>query len=273
MTPNNPSDSSKRKNWWGEYTLHLCDTSLLKVGPLTVQFFRNEKEWQITHSQNKLVSDSEENQWSFENSSKVGVDQGETQRHIFNETEDIFSVTPKLPDRPVVIKTAQPLNIHPGQQANIFVSIPLWLVISLGTEKPPIQEIPIVRPSDTWFGPSTMEGDLCYSSTTQGRLFINELPRRPHRAISSVLIQNTLDKTLTLEKFSVPAPYLSLFASEDGSLWTEVITLLNDDESDLAKVSVSEESIKPGLKIKKIAEPRMTAQKNMLLRTFTVLFQ
>ena len=135
-----------------------------------------------------------------------------------------------------------------------------------------MQEVPIVRPSDTWFGPSTLSGELCYASTTQGRLYLSDLPQRPHRAISPVRIKNQAEKPLLLTQFSLPTPYLSLFDTEDGGLWTEAVTLLNDDDTDMAKVSFSESPPAPYAKAKKITKAREKKDRNMLLNTFSTLF-
>jgi len=261
-----------KTTWWGDYRLPLNTSAFWKIGPLSLQLTRREKEWQVAHLEEIQTKENEE-LWSFEDNYSKEIEQGKTHRHLFTQTEEDVSVMPRLPDRPVVVKTAKPFNIHPGQQAEIYVSIPLWLGVCVGVDNLQIQELPIVRPSDTWFGPSTMEGDLCYSSTTQGRLTLIELPTRPHRATSSVLIKNDMDKALTLEQFSLPAPYLSLFSTNEGGLWTETITLLNDDESDLAKVSVSDAPPQSNRNPTRVAEPRIKANKNMLLRTFSGLFR
>ena len=272
MSENFDMPKKDKTTWWGDYRLALNSYAFWKIGPLSLQLMRRDKEWQVTYLE-EIQTKENENLWFFEDNYSEEIEQGKTHRHLFTQTEDGLKVMPRLPDRPVVVKTAKPFNIHPGQQAEIFVSIPLWLAVSVGADNLQIQELPIVRPSDTWFGPSTMEGDLCYSSTTQGRLTLQELPTRPHRATSSVLIKNNMDKTLTLEQFSLPAPYLSLFSTDEGGLWTESITLLNDDESDLAKVSVSEAPPKQNNNPTRVAEPRLKAHQNMLLRTFRVLFR
>lgn len=272
MNENFAFPTKERTTWWGNYRLPLNTSAFWKIGPLSLKLMRGDKEWQVTHLEEIPTKENEEF-WSFEDNYSEEIDNGETHRHFFTQTEENLTVMPRLPDRPVVVKTVKPFYIHPGQQTEIYVSIPLWLSVCVGVDNLQIQELPIVRPSDTWFGPTTMEGDLSYSSTTQGRLTLLELPTRPHRATSSVLIKNDTDKTLTLEQFSLPAQYLSLFSTNKGGLWTEAITLLNDDESDLAKVSVSENPPKQNNNPTRIAEPRLMAHKNMLLRTFSVLFR
>ena len=52
----------------------------------------------------------------------------------------------------------------------IYVSTPLWVRVDVHDPPQFLQEIPVIRPSDTWFGPSTREGELGYAGRTHGRL-------------------------------------------------------------------------------------------------------
>src|SRR5439155_1571474 len=85
-----------------------------------------------------------------------------------------------------------------------------------------------LRLSDTWYGPNTREGELCYSSKTFCRTHLADLPLRPHRVLTPVSIQNNAKDPLLLEQLSLPLPYLSTYVDENGSLWTEEITVVNE---------------------------------------------
>jgi hypothetical protein len=82
-----------------------------------------------------------------------------------------------------------PLYVPPAEIATIFVRSPLWLRIEVGDALIALQEVPMLRPSDTWFGPTTMEGELCYASQTYARLNLEKLPIGPHHAGTQVTIQ------------------------------------------------------------------------------------
>lgn len=271
MTNKSALSPPGRETWWGDYSLAVEDSLLWTIGPFSLQILRREKEWLIWHKQLDLAG-TDEGGWSLAKNTCINNDEGEIKRHIFSKTEENLHVFPRLADRPVIVKAVKPLHIQAGQQVDMYVSTPLWFsacVHSSGTE---LQEIPIVRPSDTWFGPSTMQGELCYASSTHGRLYLTDLPLRPHRAISPVKIKNQTDKPLLLTQLSLPTPYLSLFATDGGGLWTEAVTLLNDDDSDLAKVSFSDTPPLPYKSARKIAKARQKKEKNMLLHTFSTLF-
>ena len=116
-----------------------------------------------------------------------------------------IALTPALADRPVVARPEKPFCLPAGAEAVVYVSSPLWVVLSTAQDLK-LAEIPIVRPSDTWLGPSTREGELCYASRTFLRLSLDNLPRRPHRATSMVRILNHADTALPLRALKLPAP-------------------------------------------------------------------
>lgn len=271
MSENTISAVLNTNNWWGNYNLSLEDSLLWTIGPFSLQILRREKEWLIWHLQQN-IDEPKEDTWSLKKNACMNNEEGEIKRYVFSHTEESLLVMPRLADRPVVVKAIKPLHILAGQQVDMYVSTPLWFsarVHSSGTE---LQEIPIVRPSDTWFGPSTMKGELCYASTTHGRLYLTDLPLWPHRAISSVKIKNQTNKPLLLTQLSLPTQYLSLFDTEGGGLWTEAITLLNDDDSNLAKVSFTDSPPLPHASARKIVTARQKKESNMLLYTFSTLF-
>ena len=257
--------------WWGDFRLPVNDSLRWAIGSFALQVLRREKEWLVWH-QKTAETVAEDEGWSLEQNLCQSMDEGDVQRHVFSRTEELLSIYPRLADRPVVVKAAKPLHIQSGQQIDIYVSTPLWFAVAVHQGKVELQEVPIVRPSDTWFGPSTLAGELCYASTTQGRLYLTDLPQRPHRAISPVKIKNQADKPLLLTQFSLPAPYLSLFDTGQAGLWTEAITLLNDDDTDMAKVAFSDNPPTPHNKAKKIVKARQKKDRNMLLNTFSTLF-
>lgn len=260
-----------RKNWWGDYRVPMEDSFLWTIGPFSLQVRRREKEWLIWHRQ-QAFDGTDETSWSLEKNACVNDAEGEIRRYVFSHTEEGLLVSPRLADRSVVVKTVKPLHIQAGQQIDIYVSTPLWFSVCVHSGGIDLQEIPIIRPSDTWFGPSTMTGELCYASSTHGRLYLADLPLRPHRAISPVKIKNQTDKPLLLTHLSLPTPYLSLFDTDGGGLWTEAVTLLNDDDSDLAKVSFADNPLQPYASARKIVKARQKKETNMLLHTFSTLF-
>lgn len=257
--------------WWGTFAPEIGTVLGWTVGPLEVAAWRREKEWQICHRSCDWPDDVPSG-WTVSERGSFTCDQGLLQRHVFSHTEGLLSVEPALADRSVVIKAAVAIMIPPGQQIRFFVSTPLWLKIKCHSQQHLLLDTAATRLSDTWFGPSTMEGELCYATTSSGRLSLDDLPVRAHRAITPVQIRNNGEVPLKLEKLSLPVPFLALFDSCEHGLWTQEITLIHDERKALAQVVFSEKPPLPYEQARTVSSPRKVAEKGMLYRTFGAFF-
>jgi len=194
------------------------------------------------------------------------------ERYVFAGDSPLLHLNPLLADRSVVIRPRQAVALLSGQSTTLYLSTPIWLRIEVGDPPVLLKEIPVLRMSDTWFGPNTREGELCYAGRTHARHHIDDLPRRPHRAITPLHIENKASTPLSLEKFSLPVPMLSLFGGADGSLWTQRLTLTREDQSDLAAVRIDPRPPEYADKPQILAPPRQDAGRSGLVRAFSLLF-
>lgn len=192
-------------------------------------------------------------------------------RYVTHETPEQIMVRPALADRPVVSRPYTPFAVPPGEMAVIYVSTPLWFGLLAGEPAQPLHEIPIQRPSDTWFGPSTTVGEVCYASRTLGRLDLQNVPLYTHRALTQVQINNRASTPLLVERLNLPVPYLSLFVAEDRVLWTEAVTMVQERETSLAEFSIENKPPKVAQGITFVAPARKPAAKGMLIRAFGAL--
>jgi hypothetical protein len=194
-------------------------------------------------------------------------------RYAFGETGGPLRLMPIVADRPVVTRPYDPLHVAPGGDVTIYLSSPLWVRIEVGEPPVLLQDTFIVRPSDTWFGPSTLEGDLCYASRTAGRLVLDEVPRRPGRAITATSIHNQTTSPLLLERISLPTSRLALFADDRGMLWTQDITLVHAGDTELADLTLEEGPPRhaPGATL--VSEAREHGGRKTLFRAFGAMFK
>lgn len=257
--------------WWGEVSPAVDASIGWSIGPLAIAVQRRKKEWQLWHHSSDWPDDMPSN-WVMTAADAVVCSEGTLQRHVFSHTEDPLLIEPLLADRSVVIKSAVPILIPAGEEVSFYVSTPMWVRIKVPRRGHQLLDIAAIRMSDTWFGPSTMEGELCYATMTTGRLHLNDLPVRAHRAITPVRIKNSGEKPLKLEKLSLPVPFLSLFDTCEHGLWTEEVTLLHDERKDLAQVLVADHPPEPYSKATCVSSARKTAEKSMFHRTFGALF-
>ncbi len=232
-TSHEPPEASP---WSMPFRLKPGETGRFKLGPLRFWLERRAREWRITTEE---TGDILARDLSFEcpaqdteiPSPTRGV---ELRRFVSEATGGGFSLEPRLADRSVVVRPEEPLFLVPGAKAEVFVSSGLWMVLRLedGTE---LFERPIVRPSDTWFGPSPLEGELCYASRTSARLDLAEIPQRHHRAVTRILVENRSTTPRRIVRVLLPAPELALYrvsradAGLTSQLWTQSCELILDD--------------------------------------------
>jgi hypothetical protein len=259
------------QKWWGEVTLELNQTAFWSLGDRQFIIQRHAAEWQTWD----VVADEPLEVDSLH----FGLDRNTTlpdnsllERHLFKATDPTLYIAPALADRPVTTRPATSLNILPGESTRLFVSTPLWFQIYALPEKVCFFDKPFWRPSDSWFGPSTIEGELCYSKHTDARLQLDLLERRVHRAITPVNVFNHSDQALVIDRFNLPVPMLRLFADDSGHLWTEAMTVTREQEDDATELTLDKNPPEEAGDAILIAEPRIEVSKHRLIRSLSSLF-
>lgn len=259
--------------WWGKFSADIGQTLQWEIGPLNLAVCRLAHEWQIAYEKKDLVFD-ETNSWQHNPAASDldTQDYAQIERHTFDETDELLTVMPALADRPVIIRPLTPFYVTPTQEAVIYVSTPLWVRIDVHNPPQFLQEIPVIRPSDTWFGPSTREGELGYASRTHGRLNFENVAIQAYRATTQVIIRNRAVSSLLVERLSLPVPYLALFESAEGQLWTQTVIMTSTRETGMANFDISPNPPEQAGSVNKIGEPRQQSTHNMVIRAFGALF-
>lgn len=111
-----------------------------------------------------------------------------------------------LADRPVVARPNQPLQLPSGEKVTLFVGIPLWFNLKRGEDI--LLDTPFALLSDTWFGPDTRNGEVCYACPTHARLSMEGVARSAFKAITPVEIHNEDGAPLLIDKVNLPIPNL-----------------------------------------------------------------
>lgn len=257
--------------WWGKFTLTGDQSGFWRIGPMKLWLRRLLNEWRIAH-----CSEGDPNDGALEVRLPVEPREPgaefEVVRFFFRQPPDDLSLLPAPADRPVIIRSETPLCIPANEEITLYVSTPLWVRLQVGRPEKLLLELPLYRPSDTWFGPNTREGEIAYAGRTQGRLHLEDLPFRPHRAVTPVLIRNLAEESLLLERINVPVPYLSLFSAADGGLWTQGLTLEREAEKGLAVIYLDKDPPRQAPDARPVCGPRERAEQNLLKRTFGALF-
>ena len=257
--------------WWGDYEVAANQTLRWQLGPKTLWITRGDHEWRVALARGQDLLDSRLVIAEPEEEPAGDDDDIDVSRFASRSENRSVRLGPALPDLTVVVKPTQPFVVPGMEETTLFVSTPLWLRVYFDGKEAELVDTPIVRPSDTWFGPDTMTGELCYALRTSARLHLEHLPRRPHRAISAVRIRNNAPSVLHIEKLRVPVQHLSLFASTEGHLWTEALRLEREEGSDGTNVRLDDKPTE-AVATERIARPRKKMSKGFLLDAFGEFF-
>ncbi len=265
-SPKRPQDV-----WWGEFPFEAGAWGHWQIGPLALWVGRTEHDWQIAYLQD---GDAFRDECHFD----LPVDlqrlplPSDAKKHRvgYATTPGTLVLRPMLADRAVVARPESTFSIPSRQKISVFVSTSVWARLACGPQKEQLLEVPTWRSSDTWFG-DNRSGFLCYATRTTMRLDVDELPLRPHRAVTPIVIDNQGEDTLTIERISLPIPNLSVFASPGGALWTERLHLTRKEDAELAQVHIDRNS-PPIAGAVRLSEPRAIAEDHLMSRVFTGLF-
>jgi len=274
---NESGSNSNTVEWWGSYDLKERHVAEFCIGPGRVALYRDPEEWRLLHESGSdhmaldasvsftSIRDSPELQAAFSEGERL-------RRYSFHMTDGEFEVRPALADRAVVVRPESPLFVSAGETVTLYISTPVWFAVFVGNSPRALVDVPLFRPSDTWFGPSTISGELCYNTKTKARLTLDAVPRRPHRAITAVVIENRAEEELFLERLRLPVTHLALFSDGDGNLWTDSVTLEKSRGDDTATMSISKRPHGVPQLGPRVSDPRDPVRTSILIRPFNMLF-
>ena len=210
----------------------IDDIKVWNIGDRKIAIQRFDKEWVIWNAETSSENSSPISLKTLKTSNTL-VDVPFT-RHLFKHTEETLIISPSLADRSIVARPASKLNIPSGEEIELYVSTPLWFTVKPKSKSAAIADIPFWRPSDSWFGPTTMEGELCYAKYTDAKVSLSKLEIRHHRAVTPVLIKNEHDEMLTIERINLPAPFLTLYADKQQQFWSDKIEITHHSDTQKA---------------------------------------
>jgi hypothetical protein len=251
--------------WWREESFELGDVRRWEIGPLSLVVQRTTQEWLLAHRWTGW--EDIDPGWEVIDGGDFPDEDWQLTRFVFAKTGSTLQLAPALADRAVVTSPRVPLFVSPGEWTTLFVSSPLWLRVEGEGQR--LLEAPIRRLSDTWFGPSTREGELCYATRTRAALNVEHLPLLARRAVTPVRIRNRADTPLQIERLKLPVPLLSLFGSEDGTLWTETVAMNREESGEMAAVSVRSGPPRGLDQPTVLTEPRVASEPNAVMQVFS----
>ena len=257
--------------WWGDFEYgHAGENLYWQISSLQLWVKLMEREWRLSFQENLENLDAETMIVAAQD--KTVPDTVTQERYLYRETPSVLRILPALAPRMVVVRPVVPLRIPAGECITLYVTTPLWMQFQSGDTTSNFRELAIVRPSDTWFGSNTREGELCYAARSPGQLELSDLKPKYNQAITCVEIHNSADNLLEFDRINLPVTFLSLFADSENRLWTEKITLLRDENEEFARLDISETASSRVNQSRLVANPREIADGGLLLRAFNALF-
>ena len=264
--------SEPNLKWWGEFEFTLSQSYAWRFGSLYFRLIRKEKEWRVEYYRPQSQHESQQT-WQKLDPEELFPQPMKFERYMFNATNRKILLVPRLADRSVVIKPVQPIYIHAGQKASLFISTPLWICGFVEGQKQPLFDFPVIQPKDTWFGLDKMNGQLCYSTPVDGSTDLKLLKPRAFRAVTPIHFYNDSNQQMRLERINVPVPSLPLFHSEEtGRLWTSEIKVMQDSVDKPPRIRIENRTPTIAGKVTFVQPARADSSSSIMPTMFESLF-
>lgn len=257
------------KPWWGDFELAEEAAGRWTIGPAQLWIAHLPREWRVAYRlDDEIVEEASEVELGL--GGDALPEGAELSRYSFQSLDTQLSVSPRLADRPVISRPDVALFIPPAQSIQLYVSTPLWLQVRAHGVL--LQERPVVRPSDTWSGPTTRPGGLCYAASTMARTTLDDFPYSSWRAVTPIRISNSGSDMAAVERLHLPVPFLSLYQADNGTLWTEAVELTRGEGDALELERLGTAAPPEAGASRLLAAPRRRADRGLLSKAFGTLF-
>ncbi len=266
-------------SWWGRHATASDRTDFWQIGPLRLWVhslpYQLNLKWSTgqdfldghlrgvpgAHDSNGALIESPQEAESV------------TCAHSGNTRGEIV-LSPVLPDRAVVVRMNEGIAVLPGDEVTFYMLVPLWLRVDLAEGTKLLHEIPSYRMSDTWFGPMSNLGSLCYASSSELYLNLQTVPVRPHCVITAITIKNLGSDSLKLERLNIPFPRLSLFYSQNTGFWTDRLVLERREDREMANLQLDRQPPSAAGATQFVTGPRQSeTDASPVIRAFSAIFR
>jgi len=233
----NGQDSEKLKVFQTLLTMPAHEIFYLRFGPLSLYLSKSETELTIKwYTSNDWLDSSFNYDWPFEGVLPESL--LTTHRVAFSKEIPSIQVIPCLGEKAFVAKPFHRLDLLPGQKMKVFMSTPMSLEILDAEKGESLAEIPVFNRPLTWFGENTIRGEVCFFTNIHAALREEDMPFRPHRAMTHLNITNRSSERFPIKRLKIPVNYLSLFQRANGRFITSSIDIDLEEGGHLKNVQV-----------------------------------
>ena len=252
---------------WDPVTIHPGSHLHYRVGSLGLWLFPDKEEWYGASA--RLPEEAVDDNLRVElvRESPAGL---EWQRWVAEGRSGVARLTPMLPDRPIVVRSAAPLKMALNSTAHYFIAIPTWVQVSVGEpRRTDLWQEPSQILSNTWFG-DPASGELCYAlrtglhSAAVGGDFL------PYTVVCPITIHNASSRILEFQRLCVHVEYLDIFQGRTY-LWANGVRVSFRGDEQLGQIDIEErppEIDQPG---RVLAKARRRVDRNLIRRSFSML--
>lgn len=202
------------KNIWNPIKLSAEQKLRFQFGPLDVHIKRCADEFNIGWMYDRVS----ETRLTLDTDPGLSSDNIDWHRWIGGAAFDQIIFKPIMPDRPIVVRPEMAVSLLPKEKAMFFVGVPSFISVCAGTGEKQLCEIPTNILTNTWFGETTVAGELCYGLKTTAKRDDKKLLNHPFRIICPIRIINASKEILNIESLCLPVKHLGVYMGE-SRLW------------------------------------------------------
>lgn len=191
-------------------------------------------------------------------------------RFAYLEKSPALKILPCLGELPFVVKPNSTFMILPGEKAKIYLSTPVNIRLSDVHTNQVITEIPVLGRVKTWFGDSPTNGQLCFFTRIHAALIEENLPFRPHRALTHLYVENKSKEPIPIKKLKIPVNYLTLYQDDRGLFVTSSLSVKSDVNGQLKDLKIFPPNENSG-ELFKVQEPRDQIPKMIFKSTTEIM--
>ncbi len=190
-------------------------------------------------------------------------------RWAVRDMAEPLRLKPLMPDRPVVVRPEAELSFRENSEGVFYARIPFWIAVMPADEtvQKPFCVFPTRSLSNTWFGPDTTKGELCYAMQSSARRSLEGAEPMPYRAVCPIMIKNVSHDPCQFERLCIRTEHLSIYHYE-GRLWTSRPEMTFRGENRAYHTSYNESWFGETELAELISEKRVPLEENFIQRSF-----
>ena len=208
------------KQLWGAYQIALKQCRFWHVGALQFWLKVEEGQWWLWQALGDPVANPVCGEECNDN-----LDSRESIRILGTDSSSL-TIVPQLPDRPLLLRSQEQLQLLPSTSSALLCYIPLWigLLVEHNQSSWQVASLPSAHLSHTWLGTSDGGEAGYFLSTPLRRAVSNRVaPRRQFcTACCTINVTNLSEEIIEIAQLTLHVECLQLYQFQDALFTNEV---------------------------------------------------